>query len=55
MQEIKYTCWQDNDFVLGVLGDYPDYVTQALDEQELIENLRNLLEDIVSGEIPFVP
>lgn len=55
MQEIKYTCWQDDGFVLGILDDYPDCVTQALDEQELIENLSSLLEDIESGEIPFVP
>lgn len=55
MQEIKYPCWQDDSFVLGILDDYPDYMAQAFDEQELIEILRSLLKDIMSGEIPFVP
>ncbi len=30
MRTMKFTYWQDGDFYLGFLNDYPDYQTQAL-------------------------
>ncbi len=54
MQELKYTFWQDGDALLGYLDEYPDYITQAYSKGELIDNLKSLLEDIQSGEVPFI-
>ena len=54
MRSIKYTFWQDNEFWLGYLNDYPDYCTQAFSKDELLGNLRDLLTDLESGEVPFI-
>jgi predicted RNase H-like HicB family nuclease len=54
MRRLKYTFWQDGDFFLGYLNDYPDYNTQAYSKDELVENLKDLLTDIESGEVPFI-
>ena len=54
MRTLKYTFWQDGEFFLGYLNDYPDYHTQGYSRQELQENLRDLLKDIKSGEVPHV-
>ena len=39
---------------LGFLNDYPDYVTQGASKDELIANLKDLLVDLESGEVPYV-
>ncbi len=54
MRTIKFTSWKDNDFFVGYLNDYPDYRTQGSTKEELVENLKELLEDIESGQIPFI-
>ena len=54
MQKIKFTYWRDGEYYLGFLNDYPDYETQGHSKEELIENLKDLLKDIESGEVPFV-
>ncbi len=54
MRTVKYTFWQDEEFFIGFLNDYPDYQTQAYSKDELLENLKSLLEDIESEEIPFI-
>lgn len=54
MRTIKFTSWQDNDFFIGFLNDYPDYLTQGVTKEELTENLKDLLIDLESGEIPYV-
>ena len=54
MKTIKFTFWQDGDFYLGFLNDYPDYQTQATSKDELIENLKELLLDIESGQVPYI-
>ena len=54
MRTLKYTFWQDGEFFLGHLNDYPDYQTQAYSKDELLENLKDLLNDLESGEIPFI-
>ena len=38
MRTLKYTFWQDGEFFLGYLNDYPDYVTQGYSKDELLEN-----------------
>ena len=54
MRMIKFTSWQDGDFFIGFLNDYPDYLTQGMSREELAENLRSLLVDLESDEIPYV-
>ena len=54
MKTIKYTFWQDGEFFIGFLNDYPDYETQGYSKEELLENLKGLLTDIESEEIPFI-
>ena len=54
MRTLKYTFWQDGEFFLGYLNDYPDYETQAYSKDELLENLRDMLIDLESGAVPFV-
>jgi hypothetical protein len=39
---------------LGYLNDYPEYETQAYSRDELIENLKDLLTDLESLEVPFI-
>ena len=54
MRTLEYTFWQDGDFFIGHLNEYPDYETQAYSKDELIENLKDLLVDLESNEVPFV-
>ena len=52
MRAVKFTSWQDGDFYLGYLNDYPDYLTQGMSKDELVVNLKDLLVDMESGEVP---
>ena len=54
MKKTKFTYWQDGDYYLGFLNDYPDYQTQAMSKKELVANLKELLVDLESGEVPYV-
>lgn len=54
MKTIRYTYWQDGDYYLGFLNDYPEYQTQGMSKEELINNLKSLLADLESGEIPYI-
>lgn len=54
MRNVKYTFWQDGEFFLGYLNEHPDYPTQGYSKDELMENLRDLLVDLESGEVPFI-
>jgi predicted RNase H-like HicB family nuclease len=54
MERIKFTYWQDGEYFIGFLNDYPDYETQGLTKEELVANLKDLLKDLKSGEIPYV-
>ena len=54
MRTLKFTFWQDGEVFLGYLNDFPDYQTQAYSKEELIDNLKDLLTDLESGDIPSV-
>ena len=54
MRTVKYTFWQDGEFFLGYLNEYPDYWTQGYSKEDLLDNLKGLLVDLESGEVPFV-
>lgn len=46
--------WQDGEFYIGYLNDYPDYHTQGLSKEELTENLKDLLKDVRSNQVPNI-
>jgi len=54
MRTIKITSWKDNDFYVGYLNDYPDYRSQGLSKEELVENLKELLQNIESDKVPYI-
>ena len=54
MRTLEYTYWQDGEFFIGHLNDYPDYDTQGYSKDELIENLKDLLKDLESEDIPYI-
>ena len=54
MRKLEYTFWQDGEFYIGHLNNYPDYETQGYSKDELIENLKDLLVDFESNEVPFI-
>ena len=54
MHNIRYIYWQDGNFWLGYLEEYPDYITQGMSLAELRKNLSDLYQDLSSGEIPCV-
>ena len=54
MNTVQFVYWQDGDFWLGYLQDYPDYMTQGETLEELKENLRDIHRDITGGHIPEV-
>lgn len=49
-----YVQWQDQGMWLGHFEEFPDYLTQGDSPEELQENLRDLYEDLTTGEIPGV-
>jgi len=54
MKTARYVHWQDGEIWLGYLEEFPDYLTQGESLAELEENLRDLYQDLTSGEIPGV-
>lgn len=54
MDSTKYIYWQDQGLWLGYLQDYPDYWTQGQSLEDLQSHLRDLYQDLTSGEIPGV-
>jgi predicted RNase H-like HicB family nuclease len=54
MKTSKFTYWKDGDYYLGFLNDYPDYQTQGMSKEELVSNLKDLLADLESGEVPSI-
>ena len=54
MMLLKYTYWQDGEMWLGYLEEYPDYMTQGENMEELLENLKDIYQELISGAIPSV-
>ena len=49
MSILKFVHWQDGEFWLGYLQDYPDYWTQGTSFDDLKVHLRDLYEDLSGG------
>jgi predicted RNase H-like HicB family nuclease len=54
MERKKYVYWQDDDLWIGYLAEYPDYMTQGKTLNELEENLKDIYNELNSGNIPCV-
>jgi predicted RNase H-like HicB family nuclease len=54
MKTLKFTYWKDGNYYLGFWNDYPDYQTQGMSKDELVSNLKDLLTDVESGEVPYI-
>ena len=54
MQTVKYIYWQETDFWIGYLQEYPDCWTQGETLDDLKEHLRDLYLDVTNGQIPGV-
>ena len=52
--EIRFVYWQDGAHWLGYLEEFPDYMTQGENLEELRENLADLYRDLTSGTLPNV-
>jgi predicted RNase H-like HicB family nuclease len=48
---VKIIVWEEDGGWLGYLQDYPDYMTQGDTLDDLKEHLKDLYNDITSGEI----
>ena len=54
MKTMRYVYWQHDDMWLGYLEESPDYWTQGGTLDELQENLKDLYQELTSGNIPEV-
>ncbi len=54
MKGQRFTYWQDGQFWLGYLEEFPDYLTQGESLEDLKEHLRDIYRDLASGAIPAV-
>jgi predicted RNase H-like HicB family nuclease len=54
MQTVKIVCWHEDEAWVGYLQDYPDYWTQGESLDDLKEHLRDLYQDVTSGDIPGI-
>ena len=54
MDTARYVHWQDEGMWLGYFEEYPDYMTQGENLEDLQDHLRDLHKDLTSGEIPRI-
>jgi hypothetical protein len=52
MKTVRLVYWRDGDFWIGHLDEYPDYSTQGMSLQELMENVLDTYADISAGLVP---
>ena len=48
VKTLAFTCWQDGDFWLGYLDEFPDYMTQGKSLHDLKDNLISIYRDLSS-------
>jgi hypothetical protein len=54
MDRKRYVYWKEEDMWLGYFEEYPDYKTQGESLEELKENLKDIHNELTSGNIPCV-
>ena len=51
MQAVEFNYWQDDQFWIGYLDAWPDYMTQGTSLKDLKDHLLDLFKDLSSGKI----
>jgi predicted RNase H-like HicB family nuclease len=54
LKTLRYVYWQDGEMWLGYLEEFPDYMTQGETLEELQANLKDVFDELKSGNIPCV-
>jgi predicted RNase H-like HicB family nuclease len=54
MKGLRYVYWQDGQFRLGYIEEFPDYLTQGESLEDLREHLGDLYAELSGGHIPAV-
>lgn len=54
MTSMKYMYWEDQGQWVGYFEQYPDYLTQGDSLEDLQAHLKDLHQDLTSGEIPGI-
>ena len=54
MHTAKYVHWEEDGAWIGYFQDYPDYWTQGETLEDLKVHLRDLYQDLTSGEVPGI-
>ncbi len=54
MEKVRFVYYEEDEFFVGWLEDYPDYRTQGISLEELKLNLLDLLDELTKGGIPSV-
>lgn len=54
MDTKKFIYWEDEEMYIGYLIEYPDYMTQGENIEELQDNLKDIYKELTSGAIPCV-
>ena len=52
--KVKFAYYQDGEFWIGWLEDYPDYKTQGYSLDELKENLKDIYDDITNDRVSLI-
>lgn len=54
MQTVKFVYWEEGGVWIGYLQEYPDYWTQGETLDDLKDHLRDVYQDLTSGEMPGI-
>lgn len=54
MKTARYVYWQEDGGYIAYFVDYPDYLTQGDDLDDLKRQLLSLYKDLTSGELPGI-
>jgi predicted RNase H-like HicB family nuclease len=52
LKKHQITYWQDGEFWLGYINEFPEYTSQGLTLDELIINLKDIYNDVTNELIP---
>ena len=54
MKTLGFNYWKEDDFWIGYLDEWPDYLTQGTSLEDLKIHLMDLFKDLSSGIIPGI-
>ncbi len=52
MKKVGFNYWKEDNFWIGYLDEWPEYLTQGDSLEDLKVHLRDLFEDLSSEKIP---